>query len=40
VVALFKAVMILGCSNSGIVGSNLARGMDVCPRLRGLYCLV
>jgi len=32
VVALSKARFVSDPSNTGIVGSNTARGMDVCPR--------
>jgi hypothetical protein len=32
--------MSLYCSNTGIVGSNLDGGIDVCPRLSVLCCSV
>jgi hypothetical protein len=35
-----KPRTIFGRSNTGIVGSNSARGMDVCPRFSVLCCPV
>jgi hypothetical protein len=35
-----KARIIFNRTNTGIVGSNLARGIDVCPRFSALCCLV
>jgi len=33
VAALTEARNVYNCSNTGIVGLNPARGMDICPRL-------
>jgi hypothetical protein len=35
-----KARTVFGHSNTRIMGSNLARGMDVCPRFSVLCCPV
>jgi hypothetical protein len=35
-----KARTVFDRSNTGIVGSNPARGMDVCPRFSMLCCSV
>jgi hypothetical protein len=34
----FKACTALGRSNTGTVGSNSSKGMDVCPRPSVLCC--
>jgi hypothetical protein len=31
---------VFGRSNTGVVGTNPARGMDVCPRFSVLWCPV
>jgi len=33
-----KTRTVLDRSNTGIMGSNLSRGMDVCPRFSVLCC--
>jgi hypothetical protein len=38
VAALSKARAVFNLSNTGIVGSNLTRCMDVCPRFSVLCC--
>jgi hypothetical protein len=40
VAARSKARTVFGRSNTGIVGSNLTWGMDVCPRFSMLCCPV
>jgi hypothetical protein len=40
VVVRSKARMVLNPSNTGILGSNPTRGMDVCPRFSVLCCPV
>jgi hypothetical protein len=35
-----KAPTVFGRSNTGIMGSNPTRGMDVCPRFSMLCCPV
>jgi hypothetical protein len=37
--ALFKARNIFACSNTGIVGSNPTRGMNMCMRLFCMFLL-